>query len=178
MDLSLFLFLPFRSLSEDKSEKDVEREAQLLECRLTLTEERNAVLLPPAGSGIPGAPAHWWDLENTPHPPTPPIPGFSIPSFRKASCQMTFIRFSFSLQGSSTRNGDPRPCHLPKPYWWVNYTRSSFYTLNRFIPAYEVQCQELLLFPQFWRKPHCFIFLLLLFFFSRIPKSLKTVHNP
>ncbi|XP_017311279.2 kinesin-like protein KIF13B [Ictalurus punctatus] len=43
----------------DKSEEDVEREAQLLECRLTLTEERNAVLLPPAGSGIPGAPARW-----------------------------------------------------------------------------------------------------------------------
>ncbi|XP_060773908.1 kinesin-like protein KIF13B isoform X2 [Neoarius graeffei] len=43
----------------DKSEDDVEKEAQLLECRLTLTEERNAVLLPPAGSGIPGAPAHW-----------------------------------------------------------------------------------------------------------------------
>ncbi|KAK3542444.1 hypothetical protein QTP86_025898 [Hemibagrus guttatus] len=43
----------------DKSEEDVEREAQLLECRLTLTEERNAVLLPPAGSGIPGAPAQW-----------------------------------------------------------------------------------------------------------------------
>uniref|UniRef100_A0A8C7HTJ2 Kinesin family member 13B n=1 Tax=Oncorhynchus kisutch TaxID=8019 RepID=A0A8C7HTJ2_ONCKI len=41
----------------DKSEDDVEREAQLLECRLTLTEERNAVLLPSAGSGIPGAPA-------------------------------------------------------------------------------------------------------------------------
>uniref|UniRef100_A0A8K9XKJ5 Kinesin motor domain-containing protein n=1 Tax=Oncorhynchus mykiss TaxID=8022 RepID=A0A8K9XKJ5_ONCMY len=41
----------------DKSEDDVEREAQLLEWRLTLTEERNAVLLPSAGSGIPGAPA-------------------------------------------------------------------------------------------------------------------------
>uniref|UniRef100_A0A674B2Q0 Kinesin family member 13B n=1 Tax=Salmo trutta TaxID=8032 RepID=A0A674B2Q0_SALTR len=41
----------------DKSEEDVEREAQLLECRLTLTEERNAVLLPSTGSGIPGAPA-------------------------------------------------------------------------------------------------------------------------
>lgn len=52
-------FSLFRSLSIDKSEEDVEREAQLLECRLTLTEERNAVLLPPAGSGIPGAPAHW-----------------------------------------------------------------------------------------------------------------------
>uniref|UniRef100_A0A8B9RLB8 Kinesin family member 13Ba n=1 Tax=Astyanax mexicanus TaxID=7994 RepID=A0A8B9RLB8_ASTMX len=40
----------------DKSEDDVEREAQLLECRLTLTEERNAVMVPSAGSGIPGAP--------------------------------------------------------------------------------------------------------------------------
>uniref|UniRef100_A0A8C6LTW4 Kinesin family member 13B n=1 Tax=Nothobranchius furzeri TaxID=105023 RepID=A0A8C6LTW4_NOTFU len=39
-----------------KSEDDVERESQLLECRLTLTEERNAVLVPSAGSGIPGAP--------------------------------------------------------------------------------------------------------------------------
>ncbi|XP_034555937.1 kinesin-like protein KIF13B isoform X2 [Notolabrus celidotus] len=41
----------------DKTEDDVERESQLLECRLTLTEERNAVLVPSAGSGIPGAPA-------------------------------------------------------------------------------------------------------------------------
>ncbi|KAK7907344.1 hypothetical protein WMY93_015956 [Mugilogobius chulae] len=40
----------------DKSEDDLERESQLLECRLTLTEERNAVLVPSAGSGIPGAP--------------------------------------------------------------------------------------------------------------------------
>uniref|UniRef100_A0A8B9LK62 Kinesin family member 13Ba n=1 Tax=Astyanax mexicanus TaxID=7994 RepID=A0A8B9LK62_ASTMX len=36
----------------DKSEDDVEREAQLLECRLTLTEERNAVMVPSAGSGF------------------------------------------------------------------------------------------------------------------------------
>uniref|UniRef100_A0A8C2IL40 Kinesin family member 13Ba n=1 Tax=Cyprinus carpio TaxID=7962 RepID=A0A8C2IL40_CYPCA len=43
----------------DKSEDDVEREAQLLEWRLTLTEERNAVMVPSAGSGIPGAPAEW-----------------------------------------------------------------------------------------------------------------------
>ncbi|XP_024909393.1 kinesin-like protein KIF13B isoform X3 [Cynoglossus semilaevis] len=41
----------------DKSEDDVERESQLLECRLTLTEERNAVMVPSSGSGIPGAPA-------------------------------------------------------------------------------------------------------------------------
>lgn len=43
----------------DKSEEDVESESQLLECRLTLTEERNSVLVPSAGSGIPGAPAEW-----------------------------------------------------------------------------------------------------------------------
>uniref|UniRef100_A0A8C1J2M4 Kinesin family member 13Bb n=1 Tax=Cyprinus carpio TaxID=7962 RepID=A0A8C1J2M4_CYPCA len=43
----------------NKSEEDVESESQLLECRLTLTEERNAVLVPSAGSGIPGAPAEW-----------------------------------------------------------------------------------------------------------------------
>uniref|UniRef100_A0A8C9TFR2 Kinesin family member 13B n=1 Tax=Scleropages formosus TaxID=113540 RepID=A0A8C9TFR2_SCLFO len=41
----------------DKSEDDMERESQLLERRLTLTEERNAVMVPSAGSGIPGAPA-------------------------------------------------------------------------------------------------------------------------
>ncbi|XP_063279007.1 kinesin-like protein KIF13B isoform X2 [Prinia subflava] len=43
----------------DKSEDDADREAQLLEMRLTLTEERNAVMVPSAGSGIPGAPAEW-----------------------------------------------------------------------------------------------------------------------
>uniref|UniRef100_A0A7N6A4L3 Kinesin family member 13Ba n=1 Tax=Anabas testudineus TaxID=64144 RepID=A0A7N6A4L3_ANATE len=43
----------------EKTEDDVEREAQLLEWRLTLTEERNAVMVPSAGSGIPGAPAEW-----------------------------------------------------------------------------------------------------------------------
>ncbi|KAK0149078.1 Kinesin-like protein KIF13B [Merluccius polli] len=43
----------------EKCEDDMEREAQLLEWRLTLTEERNAVLVPSAGSGIPGAPAEW-----------------------------------------------------------------------------------------------------------------------
>nr|XP_034966363.1 kinesin-like protein KIF13B [Zootoca vivipara] len=43
----------------DKTEDDTDREAQLLEMRLTLTEERNAVLVPSAGSGIPGAPAEW-----------------------------------------------------------------------------------------------------------------------
>lgn len=44
----------------EKTEDDTEREAQLLEWRLTLTEERNAVMVPSAGSGIPGAPAEWY----------------------------------------------------------------------------------------------------------------------
>ncbi|XP_039605730.1 kinesin-like protein KIF13B [Polypterus senegalus] len=43
----------------DKSENDTERECQLLERRLTLIEERNAVMVPSEGSGIPGAPAKW-----------------------------------------------------------------------------------------------------------------------
>nr|XP_058144036.1 kinesin-like protein KIF13B isoform X2 [Dasypus novemcinctus] len=43
----------------DKTEDDADREAHLLEMRLTLTEERNAVMVPSAGSGIPGAPAEW-----------------------------------------------------------------------------------------------------------------------
>ncbi|XP_067844682.1 kinesin-like protein KIF13B isoform X2 [Heptranchias perlo] len=43
----------------NKSEDDADREVQLLERRLTLTEERNAVLVPSAGSGIPGSPAKW-----------------------------------------------------------------------------------------------------------------------
>ncbi|KAL2083838.1 hypothetical protein ACEWY4_019356 [Coilia grayii] len=42
-----------------KSEEDVEREAGLVEQWVWLTEERNAVLVPAPGSGIPGAPAHW-----------------------------------------------------------------------------------------------------------------------
>ncbi|TWW67174.1 Kinesin-like protein KIF13B [Takifugu flavidus] len=46
----------------EKTEDDVERESQLLEWRLTLTEERNAVMVPSAGSGIPGAPAEWVPL--------------------------------------------------------------------------------------------------------------------
>ncbi|KAM9569520.1 kinesin-like protein KIF13B isoform 3-T3 [Salvelinus alpinus] len=46
----------------EKTEEDMEREAQLLEWRLTLTEERNAVMVPSAGSGIPGAPAEWVPL--------------------------------------------------------------------------------------------------------------------
>uniref|UniRef100_A0A8C8Y6X7 Kinesin family member 13A n=1 Tax=Panthera leo TaxID=9689 RepID=A0A8C8Y6X7_PANLE len=41
-----------------KTEDDVEREARLVEQWVGLTEERNAVLVPAPGSGVPGAPAH------------------------------------------------------------------------------------------------------------------------
>lgn len=53
------LYLTFIPDVPDKTEDDADREAQLLEMRLTLTEERNAVMVPSAGSGIPGAPAEW-----------------------------------------------------------------------------------------------------------------------
>ncbi|XP_069764421.1 kinesin-like protein KIF13A isoform X2 [Narcine bancroftii] len=44
---------------QEKTEGDVEREARLVEQWVGLTEERNAVLVPAPGSGIPGAPADW-----------------------------------------------------------------------------------------------------------------------
>ncbi|KAM4705738.1 LOW QUALITY PROTEIN: kinesin-like protein KIF13A [Rhinophrynus dorsalis] len=44
---------------QEKTEDDVEREARLVEQWVGLTEERNAVLVPAPGSGIPGAPANW-----------------------------------------------------------------------------------------------------------------------
>ncbi|XP_062925963.1 kinesin-like protein KIF13A isoform X2 [Mobula hypostoma] len=44
---------------QEKTEDDVEREARLVEQWVGLTEERNAVLVPAPGSGIPGAPADW-----------------------------------------------------------------------------------------------------------------------
>lgn len=43
----------------EKTEDDAEREARLVEQWVGLTEERNAVLVPAPGSGIPGAPADW-----------------------------------------------------------------------------------------------------------------------
>ncbi|XP_056377217.1 kinesin-like protein KIF13A isoform X3 [Hyla sarda] len=43
----------------EKTEDDIEREARLVEQWVGLTEERNAVLVPAPGSGIPGAPANW-----------------------------------------------------------------------------------------------------------------------
>ena len=47
-------------VSTEKSEADVEREQSLIDQWVCLTEERNAVLVPTAGSGIPGAPADWY----------------------------------------------------------------------------------------------------------------------
>uniref|UniRef100_H3DM37 Kinesin family member 13A n=1 Tax=Tetraodon nigroviridis TaxID=99883 RepID=H3DM37_TETNG len=43
----------------EKTEEDMEREARLVEQWVGLAEERNAVLVPAPGSGIPGAPADW-----------------------------------------------------------------------------------------------------------------------
>ncbi|XP_063219921.1 kinesin-like protein KIF13A isoform X3 [Bacillus rossius redtenbacheri] len=44
---------------QDKTEQDLEREQSLVDQWVSLTEERNAVLVPASGSGIPGAPADW-----------------------------------------------------------------------------------------------------------------------
>ncbi|ELT98482.1 hypothetical protein CAPTEDRAFT_225292 [Capitella teleta] len=44
---------------EEKKEADSDRERSLIDQWVVLTEERNAVLVPAAGSGIPGAPADW-----------------------------------------------------------------------------------------------------------------------
>ncbi|XP_075220928.1 kinesin heavy chain 73 [Lycorma delicatula] len=44
---------------QDKTEQDNEREQSLVDQWVNLTEERNAVLVPAPGSGIPGAPADW-----------------------------------------------------------------------------------------------------------------------
>ncbi|CRK92708.1 CLUMA_CG006254, isoform A [Clunio marinus] len=43
----------------NKTEHEKEREISLVNQWVSLTEERNAVLVPAAGSGIPGAPASW-----------------------------------------------------------------------------------------------------------------------
>uniref|UniRef100_A0A8C3RSI0 Kinesin family member 13A n=1 Tax=Chelydra serpentina TaxID=8475 RepID=A0A8C3RSI0_CHESE len=48
------------SNKQEKTEDEIEREARLLEQWMGLTEERNAVLVPAPGSGIPGAPADWY----------------------------------------------------------------------------------------------------------------------
>lgn len=55
---------------QNKTEQDMEREQSLVDQWVSLTEERNAVLVPAAGSGIPGAPADW----NPPSGMEPHIP--------------------------------------------------------------------------------------------------------
>lgn len=54
-----FVIFFFFHISVDKTEQDMEREQSLVDQWVSLTEERNAVLVPAAGSGIPGAPADW-----------------------------------------------------------------------------------------------------------------------
>ncbi|RZF41836.1 hypothetical protein LSTR_LSTR005298 [Laodelphax striatellus] len=44
---------------QDKTAQDSEREQSLVDQWVSLTEERNAGLVPTSGSGIPGAPADW-----------------------------------------------------------------------------------------------------------------------
>lgn len=44
---------------DEKTEQEKEREQSLVNQWVSLTEERNAVLVPAPGSGIPGAPASW-----------------------------------------------------------------------------------------------------------------------
>lgn len=46
----------------DKSEADADRERALMDQWVSLTEERNAVMVPSPGSGIPGAPADMYDI--------------------------------------------------------------------------------------------------------------------
>lgn len=43
-----------------RTDLERERENQLFDQWVMLTEERNAVLAPAANSGVPGAPASWW----------------------------------------------------------------------------------------------------------------------
>ena len=54
--IMLLLFIVLFSLP-DKTEADSDRERALIDQWVSLTEERNAVMVPAAGSGIPGAPA-------------------------------------------------------------------------------------------------------------------------
>jgi len=46
-------------LLSDKSDSDADRERALMDQWMSLTDERNAVMVPSAGSSIPGAPAEW-----------------------------------------------------------------------------------------------------------------------
>lgn len=64
MCMLIYMYIYFFQIQKiinkgDKNEHDVEREQSLVDQWVTLTEERNAVLVPAAGSNIPGAPADW-----------------------------------------------------------------------------------------------------------------------
>ncbi len=48
-----------------KSEAEKERERSLVDQWVSLTEERNSVMVPAAGSGVPGAPADWEPPDGT-----------------------------------------------------------------------------------------------------------------
>ncbi|KAI6210619.1 Kinesin-73 [Aphelenchoides besseyi] len=48
-----------QSMTTTKSAADIERESSLIRQWMLLTEERNAISIPPANSNIPGAPAEW-----------------------------------------------------------------------------------------------------------------------
>ena len=58
----LFIFSQLQKVmnkSRDPNSLEEEREKSLVEQWVSLTEEQNAVQLPPPGSNIPGAPADW-----------------------------------------------------------------------------------------------------------------------
>jgi len=66
VSVCLYVYLCFGvCVSVDKSEADVDRERSLIDQWVCLTEERNAVLVPSAGSGIPGAPADWYECPHS-----------------------------------------------------------------------------------------------------------------
>uniref|UniRef100_A0A673BYA0 Kinesin family member 13Ba n=1 Tax=Sphaeramia orbicularis TaxID=375764 RepID=A0A673BYA0_9TELE len=76
-------------LYPEKTEDDMEREAQLLEWRLTLTEERNAVMVPSAGSGIPGAPAEWYKCHS----------GHTVEALHLWICAFSFPEYFLYMTG-------------------------------------------------------------------------------
>jgi len=53
------LFLILLKYSKDKTQEDKENEGMLIDQWVSLTEERNAILCPNSGSGVPGATSEW-----------------------------------------------------------------------------------------------------------------------
>lgn len=156
---TFFFFLTYILASAcvcvDKSEDDVERESQLLECRLTLTEERNAVLVPSAGSGIPGAPverflllnsaAFFWQFSIS-------FILFSGNNLKSLWRLNTFFFASASLQGSSSWHGDPCSCSLPgSQRYTATEIRFSFDDSCSLTPHFLVQLMtSSLVLPPLW----------------------------